>query len=220
MGGKIYLLDGQAELRPLEEAAYDSERLLQTLLAEHPDLLAGDQMNDADPLRWLLVSREMRVPDEMDGTKRWSLDHLFLDQHAVPTLVEVKRSSDTRIRREVIGQLLDYAANAVVHWPIGEIRTAFMGRCAAEGVDPEEELARFLDDAEDTEDYWHKVKTNLQAGQIRIVFLADEIPRELRRVVEFLNEQMDPAEVLAVEVKRFARWCPAVRLRERRGCRS
>jgi hypothetical protein len=33
------------------------------------------------------------------------------DQNAVPTLVEVKRSSDTRIRREVVGQMLDYAAN-------------------------------------------------------------------------------------------------------------
>ena len=32
----------------------------------------------------------------------------------MPTLVEVKRSSDTRIRREVVGQMLHYAANAVV----------------------------------------------------------------------------------------------------------
>src|SRR5262249_3604083 len=31
----------------------------------------------------------------------WSVDHLFLDQDAVRTLVEVKRGSDTRIRREV-----------------------------------------------------------------------------------------------------------------------
>ena len=36
-----------------------------------------------------------------------------------------------------------------------------------------------------------------------MVFVADEIPPELRRVVEFLNEQMDPAEVLAVEVKQY-----------------
>jgi hypothetical protein len=32
---------------------------------------------------------------------------------------------------------------------------------------------------------------------------ADVIPPELRRVVEFLNGQMDPAEVLAVEIKQF-----------------
>jgi hypothetical protein len=37
-----------------------------------------------------------------------------------------------------------------------------------------------------------------------MVFVADEIPQELRRVVEFLNGQMDPAEVLAVEVKQYA----------------
>src|SRR5262249_61020293 len=36
-----------------------------------------------------------------------------------------------------------------------------------------------------------------------MVFVADEIPPELRRIVEFLNGQMDPAEVLAVEIKQF-----------------
>jgi hypothetical protein len=36
-----------------------------------------------------------------------------------------------------------------------------------------------------------------------MVFVADVIPPELRRVVEFLNGQMDPAEVLAVEIKQF-----------------
>ena len=36
-----------------------------------------------------------------------------------------------------------------------------------------------------------------------MVFVADEIPNELKRVVEFLNEQMDPAEVLAVEIKQY-----------------
>jgi hypothetical protein len=48
------------------------------------------------------------------------------------------------------------------------------------------------------------VKTNLQAGRVRLIFVADQVPAELRRVVEFLNEQMDPAEVLAVEVRQFA----------------
>ena len=37
-----------------------------------------------------------------------------------------------------------------------------------------------------------------------MLFVADFIPLELRRVVEFLNEQMDPAEVLAVELRQFA----------------
>ena len=40
-------------------------------------------------------------------------------------------------------------------------------------------------------------------GKVRFVFVADEIPSELRRIVEFLNQQMDSTEVLAVEVKQY-----------------
>jgi hypothetical protein len=43
----------------------------------------------------------------------------------------------------------------------------------------------------------------LQARRIRMVFVADRIPAGLQRIVEFLNEQMDPAEVLAIEVRQF-----------------
>ena len=133
MAGRIYLLNGDSKLIAMEEAPYDSESLLQKLLADHPDLLAGDQINAEEPRRWLLVTREMAVPGEQDGAGRWSLDHLFLDQDAIPTLVEVKRSSDTRIRREVIGQMLDYAANAVAYWPVEEIKAKFESRCKEDG---------------------------------------------------------------------------------------
>ena len=125
VAGRIYLLNGDSKLIAMEESPYDSETLLQKLLADHPDLLAGDQINAEEPRRWLLVTREMAVPGEQDGAGRWSLDHLFLDQDAIPTLVEVKRSTDTRIRREVVGQMLDYAANAVVYWPVEDVRARF-----------------------------------------------------------------------------------------------
>lgn len=36
-----------------------------------------------------------------------------------------------------------------------------------------------------------------------MVFVADQIPSELRRIVEFLNGQMAPAEVLAIEVTQY-----------------
>ncbi|MBM4092955.1 MAG: hypothetical protein FJ276_26630 [Planctomycetes bacterium] len=79
MPGRIYLLNDNSSLIPMEEAAYDSEGLLQGLLAEHPDLLAGDQINAEKPRRWMLVTREMAVPGEEQGSPRWLLDHLFLD---------------------------------------------------------------------------------------------------------------------------------------------
>ena len=51
-------------------AATAIHRLLQELLAKYPDLLAGEQINSEEPRRWLLVTREMFVPDEEDGAGR------------------------------------------------------------------------------------------------------------------------------------------------------
>src|SRR6516164_9589575 len=129
MSSGIFLIQSGGDLVEMKEQPYDTEALLQELLAKYPNLLAGDQMDTASPRRWLLVSREMGVPSEEEGGDRWSLDHLFLDQDAIPTLIEVKRSRDTRIRREVIGQMLDYAANAVVYWSVEAIQARHMESC-------------------------------------------------------------------------------------------
>jgi hypothetical protein len=205
----IFLIQNQ-KLLEMREQQYDSEELLQQLLAEHPSILAGDQFDRARPTRWLLVTREAGVPDGDAAKDRWSLDHLFLDQDGVPTLVEVKRSSDSRIRREVVGQMLDYAANSVAYWPVGQIRSIFETTCEADHKNPGECLSSFIStesgDLEGTERidaFWQRVDTNLKAGKIRLVFVADQIPPELRRIVEFLNTQMDPAEVLAIEIRQF-----------------
>src|SRR5581483_616689 len=131
MSRRIYLRQSDGTLTPMIESPFAAEDLLQELLEKYPNLLAGDQIDGAEDRRWLLVARELGVPDEEGAPDRWSLDHLFLDQNGVPTLVEVKRSSDTRIRREVVGQMLDYAANAVVYWPPEQLRLRFEARCGA-----------------------------------------------------------------------------------------
>jgi hypothetical protein len=203
MSGGIFLLRGDDDLVEMTEQPYDSEDILQALIARFPSLLAGDQLDSAAPRRWVLLDREAGLPDDEDAAGRWSVDHLFVDQDAIPTLVEVKRSSDTRIRREVIGQMLDYAANAVVYWPVERLRGIFEARCTLSGLDPAVELAPLVDEDGDVEAFWEQAGANLRAGRVRLVFVADEIPRELRRVVEFLNGQMNPAEVIAIEVRQY-----------------
>jgi hypothetical protein len=206
----IFLLQDGTKLLEMTEQSYDSEDLLQKLLANFPNVLAGDQFEGDEPKRWLLINRETAVPSDDAGVGRWSLDHLFVDQHGIPTLVEVKRSSDTRIRREVVGQMLDYAANAVAYWPAGKIRENYEKRCEST-PDANQKLAEFLlqadlepeEESTAIDSFWEEVDTNLRAGQIRLIFVSDAIPAELRRIVEFLNEQMSPAEVFAIEIKQF-----------------
>ncbi len=204
MDRTIFLLRENDELLEMDERQYESEDLLQRLLENHPNLLAGDQINRSSPRRWLLIKREAGVPGEEGGGSRWSADHLFLDQDAVPTLVEVKRSTDTRIRREVVGQMFDYAANASVYWSLEFLVASFESTCAKRNEVPDSVLSEFLGPEEDADEFWQQAKTNLQAGRIRMLFVADEIPAELRRIIEFLNQQMDPAEILGVEIKQFA----------------
>ncbi|MEB3828909.1 hypothetical protein [Phormidium sp. CCY1219] len=203
MGGGIYLIQDDDRLVEMIEQAYDTEDRLQELLEKYPNLVAGDQIDRATPRQWLLISREMPLPSDDEADGRWSFEHLFLDQNAIPTLVEVKSSPETRFRREIVGQMLDYAANVLIYWPLESIIAQFESNCRDVDRDPEQVFEEFLGSDANEERFWQKVKTNLQAGKLRLVFVAEEIPPELRRVVEFLNEQLDPTEVLAVEIKQY-----------------
>jgi hypothetical protein len=197
----VFVLTDSQTLVPMQPASFEAETDFQELLARFPELLSGgDDSNFRH--RWLLIKREMSIPTEDGGSGRWSLDHLFVDQKGVPTLVEVKRQSDTRLRREVVGQMLDYAANAVVYWPIEELRDEFIKECTTSGKEPGEEVRDRLG-LEGEDALFEAIKSNLQAGRIRMLFVADRIPTELRRIVEFLNKQMDPAEILALELQQF-----------------
>ncbi len=198
----IFVLQG-ARLTELNAAPYESEPILQKLLADYPELLAGEQIDPDSPRRWILISRELAVPDEEGGSGRWALDHLFLDQEGIPTLIEVKRASDTRIRREVVGQMLDYAANGSVYWPVEGLRDQFAARCGEKGVEPELELQGKLGITTEVSAFWAQVRDNLAVGRLRLVFVADKIPAELQRIIEFLNDQMTHATVIGLEVKQY-----------------
>lgn len=200
MSGKLFVLHDGEKLTELVEQKYENEDIFQLLIEKYPAILAGDQIDPENPRQWIFVSREMGVPSEEGGSSQWYLDHLFIDQDGIPTLVEVKRSTDTRIRREVVAQMLDYAANAVQYWPLDTLLGMYEKQLEKSqtaslediGITPVEEDA-----------FWQTVQTNLRAGKIRMLFVADEIPLTLRRIIEFLNNQMIETEVLGLEIKQY-----------------
>jgi len=66
-------------------------------------------------------------------------------------------------------------------WIIGRllacrgIKAKSEATCNAEGSDPKEKLIEFLGALGNLEAFWGKAKTNLQAGKVRMLFLADKI---------------------------------------------
>jgi hypothetical protein len=197
----IYLRQGDTFIA-MRETPYEAEAILQKLVAEHPEMLAGNNPGANVDQRWLLVERESPISEEEGAGGRWSADHLFIDQDGVPTVVETKRSSDPRARREVVAQMLDYAANGVVSWRAEALRARFEARCATSGLECADVFIAAMGDS-DPETFWAQVHTNLGARRLRLVFVADAISPELERIVDFVNEQMEATEVLAIEIKQF-----------------
>lgn len=207
--GIFLMRDGKPVV--LGQEGYDSEDVFQLVLARFPEVLAGGTTSEGDEVRRLvLISREMGIPATEGGSANWSLDHLFIDEAGVPVFVEVKRSSDTRIRREVVGQMLDYAANGVAYWSIELLKRALAkasgspsDEAKAIGSAADEALQNAFGGGIDGDTFWRTVEQNLREGNVRLVFVADRLPPELIRIIEFLNERMSPTEVLGVEVVRY-----------------
>jgi len=198
---QVYVVGGDGTSAPMKRVrCRNEEKELQELLERNLDLLPGDQISPDNPRRWLLIKREMPVPDPGTGMDRWSVDFLLADQDGIPTFVECKRYADTRARREVVGQMIEYAANGHHYWSKELIRdfaeASMAGPDGLAGV-----LARLGIDSID--DYFEKIQENLRESQIRIVFFLEEAPPELRSIVDFLNRQMERSEVLLVEARQY-----------------
>jgi len=201
----VYIVKDDGKSIPMVRVrCRDEEKELQQLLESNPQLMPGDQIRPDDPCRWLLIKREMPVPDPSSGEDRWSIDHFFVDQTAIPTFVECKRYLDTRSRREVVGQMLDYAANGHWYWDRDTIREYAVQTAKEQGVDLEDSLQLLSpENSGGIDDFFNQVENNLREGQIRMIFFMEEAPQELKSIVDFLNKQMERSEILIVEASQF-----------------
>lgn len=201
----VYLVRDDGTTQTMSRIRCQNEdRELQLILERNPDLLPGDQIDPEDPRRWLLIKREMPVPDPNTGIDRWCIDFMFGDQAAVPTFVECKRFSDTRSRREAVGQMLEYAANGHYYWNHETLCQFAREAAKRQGLELEDSI-RALQPASghSIDAYFERLQHNLREGRLRMVFFLEDSPMELRSVVDFLNKQMERSEVLLVEARQY-----------------
>jgi hypothetical protein len=202
---RVYSVGGDRSTSPFTPVHCKNEEIeLQNLLAKNLDLIPGDQVDPENPRRWLLVKREMVVEDPGTAEGRWSLDFLVVDQDGIPTLVECKRFRDTRARREVIGQMFDYAANASFYLSRDTLMQYLEERARERGID----IDALVTSVEPSggvsvEGFLELMENNINQGQLRLVFFMEQSSPELRSIVAFLNNQMERTEVCLVEAKQF-----------------
>jgi hypothetical protein len=172
------------------------EDAIQTLLQKYPKIIPGKQIDPVseDPPRFALLRREMPIGG-------WSLDHLYVDQKGILTLVETKLIQNPGARREVIGQIIEYAANANEFWASGGARRYATEFWSKQNRELDLVLQEQLGEDVDIEELWSNVEVNLRVGRIRLIIAADEIYPEVRRMIEYLNREMQNVEVLGLELR-------------------
>ena len=104
-------------------------------------------------------------------------------------------------RRDVIGQIIEYAANAFDLWASGAARQYAAEHWNRQGRELDDVLIEAFGEEIDIDTFWDLVESNLRQGRIRMIIAADELRPEVRRMIEYLNSEMQNAEVLGLELK-------------------
>ena len=195
--GEIFILEGE-ELSNIQQSLFDLESIFQEIVEKHPQLLNSITNSPYSPV---LIKRESGIADKNSAGSRWSIDHLFVDTDGVPILVEIKRAQDTRLRREVIGQIIEYASHADHSWTKESLLEDINTTCEELNLN-KEKLKNILYTTYKEDDFWDVVKNNLNTQNMRLVLVADDISGELEASLEWLNE-LSPIEFIGLEIKKF-----------------
>lgn len=200
MANRVFMRRAMGELELLEPRPFAAESEVDALLASDVRLLAEALSTDERRLQFLLVDRQVAVDDgKVSG--RWAADLVFIDNEGVLTVVEDKLSQNPDIRRKVIGQGIEYVANIATTWTSDHVKH-LLARRLGDWQPAVADLIGLGDNAGD-DDFWANVTKNLRLGRLRLVFAANELPRELRVAIEFLNQVTGPMEVAGVAVQQL-----------------
>lgn len=181
---------------------FANEEELRMFLLESPDLFPVDELGQPGmPL--LCIGREVYVSSGSE-------DLLLIDRNGLLTVVETKLGRNPQARREVVGQILEYAAK-MAEWEPKDVERQAQEFYKSEYAPPDyrnlsliDAMKKFLGDQDFAyEEFLEDVAENIEAGRFRLVIAVDEPPDSLKRTVEFVNRFSERFEILLFQLRRF-----------------
>jgi hypothetical protein len=193
----VVMVDGRVTL--LHKGGQRDEEILRRLLDTHPDLVLRSATAD-DQLRLLPVSRDMAADDPPEPGAL-PVERVYVDSQGVPLLVGVQVAPHPPADGNALLRLLDRLAGELPRWRNGRLRERVL---VGHGYSDEAELlSRTLDWRGGAGTFWARVESHLAREHVRVVLVADRLPDELARVVEFLDGRLREVELRAVEVSLY-----------------
>jgi hypothetical protein len=136
----------------------------------------------------MAVARELRVA-------AGAFDIVGVDVEGDLTVCECKLASNPGARREVVGQILEYAS-VLRGMSFEDLSARFEAR---HGQPLAAAVSDIAGEGFDEEAFEAQVAENLAAGRFRLVIVVDTISETLKQTVTYLNDHLD-SSVLALEL--------------------
>lgn len=186
VGNPIWLdgLEGDSRSRRLRRVPLKSldhqnrydEAWVQDLVFRHPEILPVDEL---DPAFGGLVPVCREMP-----TTAGPIDALFVNEDGLLTLVECKLWRNPEARREVVGQILDYAKE-LSSWSYEDLTRAVGGR-GAQSPNPLFDQVREHAEVDEV-DFVDRVSRNLDKGNFLLLIVGDGIREGVENITHFLQ---------------------------------
>jgi hypothetical protein len=205
----LILLDDDAPPLIVErepEGVARREDRLRDLLFAHPEMLP---VHEIDPGfgRLVAVAKELVLPDV------GRIDALLVDERGRLVVVECKLWRNPQARREVVGQILDYA-RALARFSYDDLQRQ-IAMATRRGGNVLYELVREAGGTRDEARFVDQVSRDLRAGRFLLLIVGDGITEGTRRIAEFLDEHAGLAFGFAMVEMAQYRFCDPASGRER-----
>jgi hypothetical protein len=183
----LILIEGNHSSRPLEPVSiqagkvaggYD-EAWIRDLVFTHPTAIPIQEVDPSfGPLIPICTELDTRIAGFADG--------LFINHLGMPTLLECKLWRNPEARREVVGQILDYA-RVLRRWTYTDLQREAARARKERGFDlfalvkerhPELDQAAFVDN----------VSRNLAQGRLLLLVLGDGIRAGVEAIAEYIQD--------------------------------
>lgn len=183
--GHPYIISSNKSIRLKRVQLNDkliSEGWLQDKLHRFPDLLPLDEL-DASFRESISLCREMSVASGR-------IDNLYLSPSGHLTLVETKLFRNPQARREVVGQIIDYAKD-LSRWTFSELDAAVRAANRARGKRDfgirEVLSAEELTDPENEAHMINAIDRGLRRGEMLLLIVGDGIHESVEDMAEYIQ---------------------------------
>jgi hypothetical protein len=163
-------------LKPSNDAV--SEAKIQTLVHEHPECLP---ITEIDPM----FSGPVPICTELNAPPAGSIDNFMVTPSGLPVLVECKLWQNPEARREVVGQILDYAKE-LTRWSSSDLQREVRKRLDSDG-NPLLDMVRAVHPEVDEIQFNDALTANLRRGRFLLLIVGDGIRAGVEAIAEYLE---------------------------------